>query len=214
MTYSGLTTCQGQARSQLRYPVQLLVAAPSHSHLTAIHEKSWNNSVWFLVLLKTLPSVILLFSTIYLLSPHNKSPSKLSGLKHQHYMIIMYGFCGLKIWESFGCAQSLSCSWTQTMAGAGQAPLSLVVPRPLPGLSRRFHLASSGHGALRADGLLTWELNCLRASVSRKQKLHHLWWYFFRASLPAASLLPHSIGYQWVTSPPRFKGRVISLDGE
>lgn len=171
------------------------------SHSTTI-------SVCFLGLLETLLSGIPPH-TICLLLLHNISPPKLSGLIHQQCIIITYGFCGAGIWGWFGWAWSLSCSGTQTVAGAGQCLSFLEVEGLSVDPPWGAVWASSQCGVLRAVGLLTWKLKCSRTSISSEQKLHHLRWYRLRGH--AASLVPHSIGYHWVTSPPRFKGRVVRL---
>lgn len=161
-------------------------------------------SVWFLGLLETLSSVIL-FSHLLLSIAHNKSPPKLGGLRHQQYIIITCGFFGQGVWAHWVSHAAEHRQWLELTMN--------LCPLYCRGLSL-YSLGglvwdSSPHAALGADWLLTWKLKSSRASISGKQKLHHFWWYSLRGH--AASLLPHSTGYQWVTSPPRFKRRVIRL---
>lgn len=84
--------------------------------------------------------------------------------------------------------------------------ISLVVPRPLLGLSRRLARASSQHGALR-------EADCScgnsRAQKQVFQKSRSCFLFYGPAS--EVTLVPRSIGYTQVTIPPRFKRRVIRL---
>ena len=84
--------------------------------------------------------------------------------------------------------------------------VSLVVPRSLLGLSRRLAWASSQHGALR-------EADCSHGSSRVQEQLFQKSrsCFIFYGPASEVTLVPHSIGYMQVTSPPRFKGRVIRL---